>query len=111
MPILKRSKVLTAMRLFYAFAMNRSPAAQHFPGIDRLPLILYQRDDCHLCDLALEVLAAARLPDFESVFIDDDAGLEEQYGVRVPVLRDDASGAELDWPFDAAQLKAWLQRA
>ncbi|MEO5628796.1 MAG: glutaredoxin family protein, partial [Thermomonas sp.] len=34
-------------------------------------LILYQRDDCHLCDLALEVLAAARVPDFQSVFIDD----------------------------------------
>jgi len=75
-----------------------------------LPLILYQRDDCHLCDLALEALAAARVPDFESVFIDDDATLEERYGVRVPVLRDDASDAELDWPFDAAQLQAWLQR-
>ena len=75
-----------------------------------MPLILYQRDDCHLCDLALEALAAARVPDFESVFIDDDATLEERYGVRVPVLRDDASDAELDWPFDAAQLQAWLQR-
>lgn len=75
-----------------------------------LPLILYQRDDCHLCDLALEVLAAARAPEFESVFIDEDAGLEERYGVRVPVLRDDDSGVELDWPFDAGQLQAWLQR-
>jgi hypothetical protein len=75
-----------------------------------LSLILYQRDDCHLCDLALEVLAAARVPDFESVFIDDDAGLEKRYGVRVPVLHDDVSGAELDWPFDATQLQAWLQR-
>jgi len=75
-----------------------------------LPLFLYQRDDCHLCDLALEVLAAARAPEFESVFIDDDAGLEERYGVRVPVLRDDASGMELDWPFDAGQLQVWLQR-
>ncbi|HEX7803325.1 MAG TPA: glutaredoxin family protein [Pseudoxanthomonas sp.] len=75
-----------------------------------MSLILYQRDDCHLCDLALEVLAAARAPDFESVFIDDDAGLEQRYGVRVPVLRDAASGAELDWPFDARQLQAWLPR-
>jgi len=74
-----------------------------------LPLILYQRDDCHLCDLALEVLAAARAPDFESVFIDDDAVLEERYGVRVPVLHDEATGAELDWPFDASRLLGWLQ--
>jgi len=31
------------------------------------PLTLFQRDDCHLCDLALEVLAQARAPEFESV--------------------------------------------
>ncbi|MEP6908022.1 MAG: glutaredoxin family protein [Pseudoxanthomonas sp.] len=73
-----------------------------------MPLILYQRDDCHLCDLALEALAAARLPDFESVFIDDNALLEERYGIRVPVLRDEAGGAELDWPFDADRVQAWL---
>ena len=64
--------------------------------------ILFQRDDCHLCDLALDVLAAARLPEFESVFIDEDDALEAAYGIRVPVLRDAAAGIELDWPFDAA---------
>ena len=63
--------------------------------------VLYQRDDCHLCDLALAVLSEARLPGFESVFIDDDAALKMLYGTRVPVLRDDAHGTELDWPFDA----------
>lgn len=68
--------------------------------------ILFQRDDCHLCDLALEVLAQARLPEFESVFIDGDETLEAAYGVRVPVLRDAASGLELDWPFGAAQVSA-----
>ena len=70
-----------------------------------MPLTLYQRDDCHLCDLALEVLASARVPDFKSVFIDDDESLEERYGQRVPVLRDEATGVELDWPFDAGQLQ------
>jgi hypothetical protein len=65
-------------------------------------LVLYQRDDCHLCDLALEVLAAARVPAFESVFIDGDETLEVRYGVRVPVLRDAQRDVELDWPFDAA---------
>lgn len=70
-------------------------------------LILFQRDDCHLCDLALAVLAQARAPEFDSVFIDDDDALEAAYGVRVPVLRD-AAGRELDWPFDAAVLAAWL---
>lgn len=71
-------------------------------------LTLYQRDDCHLCDLALAVLAAARVPEFESVFIDDDDALEAAYGVRVPVLRREDTQDELDWPFDATRLRGFL---
>ncbi len=71
-------------------------------------LILYQRDDCHLCDLALDVLAAAGVPDFESVFIDDDVALEARYGSRVPVLRAN-NGRELDWPFDVEVVRGLLR--
>ena len=71
-------------------------------------LTLYQRDDCHLCDLALDVLASARVPDFDSAFIEEDEALEQRYGMRVPVLRDGRSGMELDWPFDEAQLREFL---
>lgn len=102
--------MLTAMRLFYAGAAG-SPsraatdsAAENSP----VPLILYQRDDCHLCDLALEVLATARVPEFDSVFIDEDDALEERYGTRVPVLRRGDTGAELDWPFDLERLRTFL---
>lgn len=70
-------------------------------------LILFQRDDCHLCDQALALLAEARVPDFHSAWIDDDAALEQRYGLRVPVLRDDSSGRELDWPFDVHALHAF----
>lgn len=73
-----------------------------------MPLILFQRDDCHLCDLAIAVLAEARAPEFDSVFIDGDEALEQRYGVRVPVLREAASGRELDWPFDAGALQRFL---
>lgn len=73
-----------------------------------LRFLLFQRDDCHLCDLALEALAAARAPEFGSVFIDGDDALEARYGVRVPVLRDEASGRELDWPFAPVALAAFL---
>lgn len=66
--------------------------------------ILYQRDDCQLCDLALVVLAQARIPGLDSVFIDEDAVLEARYGSRVPVLRD-GQGRELDWPFDVATVR------
>jgi hypothetical protein len=72
-------------------------------------LILYQRDDCHLCDLAIDVLAQARVPEFDSIFIDDQAELETRYGARVPVLREDASGRELSWPFDVASVQRFIQ--
>ncbi|MEP7042987.1 MAG: glutaredoxin family protein [Dokdonella sp.] len=71
-------------------------------------LRLYQRDHCPLCDQALAVLAAAHAPDFETVWIDEDAELEARYGERVPVLHDDDTGRELDWPFDAAAAARWL---
>ena len=73
-------------------------------------LQLIQRDDCPLCDQALAVLAAARAPEFDSVWIDDVDELESAYGMRVPVLRDTVSGAELDWPFDADRVRAWLSQ-
>lgn len=79
-----------------------------FPAIAQMRLVLFQRDNCHLCDLALDVLARARCPEFDSVFIDDDDALESRYGVRVPVLRDEAGGAELDWPFDADKVRAFI---
>lgn len=73
-----------------------------------MELTLYQRDSCHLCDLALAVLADARAPEFDSVFIDEDAALEARYGLRVPVLRDAARDIELDWPFDGRMLREFL---
>lgn len=73
-----------------------------------MPLILFQRDDCHLCDLALEVLAGARAPAFESVFIDGDAPLEARYGERVPVLRDEDTARELGWPFGVDEVRGFL---
>lgn len=74
-------------------------------------LILFQRDDCALCDLALAVLATAGTPDFESVWIDGDALLEARYGDRVPVLRDEASARELGWPFDNEGVRAFVAAA
>jgi Glutaredoxin-like domain (DUF836) len=74
-----------------------------------MPLILYQRDDCHLCDLALDILASARVPEFESVFIDGDDALEARYGIRVPVLHRSDTGAELDWPFGIERVAAFVR--
>jgi len=71
-------------------------------------LTLYQRDDCHLCDLALLELARAGVSDFDSVYIDGNADLEARYGLRVPVLCDPRSERELGWPFDAAHVRQFV---
>lgn len=73
-----------------------------------MQLILYQRDDCALCDEALDVLAQAGVPDFASVFIGDDEALEARFGARVPVLREERSQRELEWPFDNARLRGFI---
>jgi glutaredoxin len=49
---------------------------------------MYSRRNCHLCEVAKEVVESARNDaefEFEVVFIDGDAGLEEEYGEEVPV--------------------------
>lgn len=71
---------------------------------------LYQRDHCHLCDQALAVLAQAAMPEFESRWIDHQPLLESLYGHRVPVLRDELTARELDWPFDARQLREFIEQ-
>lgn len=75
-----------------------------------MSFVLYQRDDCALCDEALLVLAQARAVEFESVWIDGDVGLEARFGNRVPVLRNGLSGRELDWPFSPESVAEFLRQ-
>jgi hypothetical protein len=45
------------------------------------------------------------------VYLEDIAEsteLVERYGTKIPVFRHDASGQELEWPFDQARLQQWL---
>jgi len=81
------------------------------PPVMTMRFVLFQRDYCHLCDQALAVMAEARAPDFDSQWVDDDAMLEARYGARVPVLRDQMDGRELDWPFDAAAVRGFVASA
>jgi len=68
-------------------------------------LTLYHTAGCHLCEeaealilacLASRGLGAACL---EWADIAEDAALLERYGLSIPVLRQEASGRELNWPF------------
>jgi hypothetical protein len=72
-----------------------------------MKLLLYGTSACHLCDEAKALLGAAGAV-ADVVDIAHDERLLERYGMRIPVLRRQDSGTELDWPFDAAALRRFL---
>lgn len=69
-----------------------------------MPITLYRRDRCSLCELAEAMLREAGW-DYVSVWLEEDAAAEQRYGWRIPVLRRADTGAELDWPFDPLKLR------
>ncbi|HSP57294.1 MAG TPA: glutaredoxin family protein [Halomonas sp.] len=72
-------------------------------------LRLYTTLGCHLCEQleALLTTLAVEEIELERVEISADDALIERYGMRIPVLEDDA-GEELDRGFEAERLGAWL---
>lgn len=75
-----------------------------------LRLTLYGRSDCHLCDEMLAALDALRGEfDFavDIVDVDDDAALEQRFGIRVPVLMH--AGTELcHYRLEVGKIRAYL---
>lgn len=72
--------------------------------------ILYSSEGCHLCELAL-ALCQQQLstPRFSIKDIVDEEVLVERYGVHIPVLHRLSDQQELFWPFDQAQLSAFIK--
>ena len=72
-------------------------------------LILYSASDCHLCELAKQVLSH---PELNLTFSEKDIRksivLADRYGTRIPVLHHEESGKELNWPFTIDDLNDWL---
>jgi glutaredoxin len=58
------------------------------PGQRFQRVVIYTRDNCHLCDIAKDSLHrfAEWLPEIEEIDIDDSAELREQYGTEIPVV-------------------------
>lgn len=76
-----------------------------------MALVLLGTEACHLCEDAQSLLLplADRLA--TPVYVDDIAqsiDLVERYGVRIPVLCNEDTQAELDWPFSLSELIDWL---
>ena len=78
-----------------------------------LPVTLFGTSACHLCEQALALVlasdAAQLLLTETDISASDD--LFERYGLTIPVLRREDTGAELGWPFDAAMLADFLSQA
>ncbi len=74
-------------------------------------LTLYGTSACHLCEAALAELAplqAGGVHVREQDITEADE-LMQRYQLRIPVLRREDTGAELDYPFDLNRLLDWLQ--
>lgn len=70
-------------------------------------LIFYITEHCELCEKAEAVLMATPIEDpipVDVVDIAESETLVEQYGTRIPVLRRESDGAELNWPFSEADV-------
>ena len=71
-------------------------------------LVLFSRPDCHLCDVAAELLQSENLA-FTKKDIETDIELISQYGTRIPVLLRTDSRSELGWPFTSSRLRKFVE--
>jgi len=72
-------------------------------------LVLYTTAGCHLCEQAAAMLAeleAENLVAVNAVDIATDEALVERYGIRIPVVRNEARAEEIGWPFAMEELRA-----
>lgn len=73
-------------------------------------LIFYTTKGCHLCEFAAEMLQQLQQNhgesalEIETVDISSSEQLVNRYGLTIPVVRNPASGEELNWPFEPAQI-------
>jgi hypothetical protein len=75
-----------------------------------MKLTLYTGPYCELCDRAIALVEQLEHPDLtlEAVNIRTSTDLYHLYAVRIPVLKKE-DGAELGWPFDLQQLRAFVE--
>lgn len=71
---------------------------------------LYGTLGCHLCEVAEAMLMPLVEHGLwvELLDITEDPAAYERLSLRIPVLRRVDTGAELDWPFDTAQVVTFL---
>ena len=74
-------------------------------------LYLYSTSHCHLCELAYAlILQATDASNVSLIDIADDKTLLAEYGLRIPVLKRTETNVELTWPFNLADITAFLNQ-
>ncbi len=74
-------------------------------------LVLYSTAGCHLCEQAKALILPLLAPSawqLREVDIAESDELLLRYGEHIPVLAA-AGGVEINWPFDARQIRQLLQ--
>lgn len=69
---------------------------------------LYTRPDCHLCELAEQLLDNCGVA-WESVDIEANLSLIRKYGNYIPVVYRADIDRDLFWPFDAVTLQDFTE--
>lgn len=77
-------------------------------------LILFGTQGCHLCERAEELIGGYQAENpglllIEKIDIAEQEQWQARYAVRIPVLYHVQTDRELGWPFDQADIKAFLQ--
>lgn len=83
-------------------------------GSSPIDVTLYSSPECCLCDDAMLLLDECRSEeactiDVTKKNIYEDKSLLVKYKFNIPVLKKIGLSRELKWPFDRAQLIAWLK--
>lgn len=74
---------------------------------------LYGTEGCHLCEEAKDLIQQYRNRNADRfslkvIDIANDEALLNNYGIRIPVLKNLQNNLELDWPFNAQQLNNFM---
>lgn len=82
---------LAGTKLLRAAPVEQGPWEPEVPGQRFDQVVIYTKDECHLCDQAKDVLWAYRswLPEIEEVDITTDPQLMQQFGEQIPVVKMD----------------------
>jgi hypothetical protein len=72
-----------------------------------ISLKLYTTSNCHLCEQAITLLEQENIA-LTLIEIADSDALIALYGTRIPVLQRFDNSAELNWPFNQANVRAFI---